>query len=405
MRLVVTFAALFGSAVLLQLGSGGVAPLDALAGLAAGFSAAEVGALGSAHFVGFLAGCWWAPRLMGSVGPSRAFAVFTALGTVGILGHTMVQGPVAWGLLRIMSGLCIAGSYTIIESWLQARLTNATRGRAMGVYRAIDITGALGAQLMIGVLDPASYVSYNLLALLCCAALLPLALTRLPPPRMPGTSRLRPAVAWRCSPLAAAAVVVSGLVTSAFRMVGPVYGVGIGLATDQLALFLAAFILGGALGQIPAGWIADRFDRRRVIIGFSAAGIAGCAATVALAGAGPWGAMAAAGFFGLVTFPLYSLAAAHAHDFATDEQRVELSAALMFLYAIGAIAAPYASAVLIGLYGPAAMFAFIAAAHVTLIAFGMARMGSRPTREHRTGYVYAPRTSFLVGRLLRRGRH
>ena len=37
----------------------------------------------------------------------------------------------------------------------------------------VDITGSLGAQLMIGVLEPASYVSYNLLALLCCAAIFP----------------------------------------------------------------------------------------------------------------------------------------------------------------------------------------------------------------------------------------
>ncbi len=83
MRLMISFASLLLSVILLQLSSGGVGPLDALSGLTVGFSKSEVGLLGSAHFLGFFIGCWWAPRLMGSVGHSRGFAVFTALGAIG----------------------------------------------------------------------------------------------------------------------------------------------------------------------------------------------------------------------------------------------------------------------------------------------------------------------------------
>lgn len=149
MRLLISFAALFSSVVLLQLGSGGLAPLDALSGLALGFSEAQVGLLGSAHFIGFFIGCWWAPRLMGAVGASRAFAALTAAGTIGILAHMLVLDPYAWAVMRVASGMCVAGCYTIIEAWLQAKVTNANRGRAMGVYRVIDISGSLGAQLLI----------------------------------------------------------------------------------------------------------------------------------------------------------------------------------------------------------------------------------------------------------------
>ena len=70
MRLVISFAALFASVILLQLSSGGVGPLDVLSATVLGFSATQIGLLGSAHFSGFLLGCWWAPRLMGSVGHS-----------------------------------------------------------------------------------------------------------------------------------------------------------------------------------------------------------------------------------------------------------------------------------------------------------------------------------------------
>jgi MFS family permease len=165
MRLLISFAALFVSVVLLQLGLGGVAPLDALSGVALGFSTAEIGWLGSAHFLGFFIGCWWAPRLMGDVGHSRAFAAFIAAGTIGILAHMMLVDPVAWAIMRMATGLAVAGCYTIIEAWLQGKVTNENRGRAMGVYRVVDIVGSLGAQLVVAVVAPASYLSYNLLAL------------------------------------------------------------------------------------------------------------------------------------------------------------------------------------------------------------------------------------------------
>ncbi len=404
MRLIISFAALFLSVILLQLSSGGVGPIDVLSGTALGFSRQEIGLLGSAHFLGFFIGCWWAPRLMGSVGHSRAFAAFTATGAIGLLAHMLVIDPYAWALMRVASGLCVAGCYTVIEAWLQAKVTNETRGRTMGVYRVVDMTGSLGAQLIVGILAPASYVSYNILAIGCCAALLPLTLTTIKQPETPASPRLRPRLAFTRSPLAVAGVIVAALSSASFRMVGPIYGQEVGLNAAQIAWFLTAFVLGGALAQLPIGWLADKFDRRWVLIWLSGAAILSCGVTMLSAGTGTLGIMLSAGLFGLTTFPIYSVAAAHAHDFASSEERVELSAALMFWFATGAIFAPYVASVLIENYGPAALFAMVSVGHAGLVVFGLARMRARPTQATRTPYVYAPRTSFTIGRLLRKDR-
>ncbi|RKT35143.1 cyanate permease [Roseovarius halotolerans] len=404
MRILISFAALFLSVILLQLSTGGVAPLDAISGLALDFTTAQIGFLGSAHFVGFFIGCWWSPRLMGSVGHSRAFAAFTAMGAIGLLLHMMVVDPYAWALLRVASGICVAGCYTIIEAWLQAEVTNETRGRSMAAYRMADMGASLLAQMMISVLEPASYVSYNLLALLCCASLLPLAMTRIREPVTPDAPRLRPRLAIECSPLAAMGVVVAALSSATFRMIGPVYGQQVGLAIDQIAWFLAAFVLGGALAQYPVGWLADRYDRRWVLLGLSVATIVSCIVTAITHELTTNGVFLTAFFFGLTSFPIFSVSVAHAHDFARSSQRVELSAALMFFYAIGAIAAPVLASTLITRYGPQAMFVMIAVGHLALIVFGLARMRARPTSGARTSYVWAPRTSFVIGRLTGRSR-
>jgi len=405
MRMLISFAALFISISLLQFSSGAVGPLDALTGLSFGFSTAEVGFLGSAHFLGFFIGCWWAPRLMGSVGHSRAFAIFAATGAIGLAAHVIVTSAAWWALFRIGSGICIAGCYTVIEAWLQAKVTNETRGRAMGTYRVVDMGTSLIAQFMIGALaNLETYVAYNLLTILCCASLLPLALTKQTQPTTPTQTKLRPLMAWRASPLAVAGVLVAALSSASFRMVGPIYGQEVGLAASQIGYFLAAFIAGGALAQYPMGWLADKFDRRWVLIWLSVAAVASCAITIFTTQSGTWGIMLSAGLFGLTTFPIYSVAAAHAHDFATSDQRVELSAALMFFYAVGAIAAPYTSSGLIAAFGPSALFIMISVAHLILVVFGLARMRVRDVPEDKTRYVYAPRTTFLIGRLLSRSR-
>ena len=400
MGLITSFFALFLSVVLLQLSSGGVGPLDALSGIKLDFSTQQIGMLGSSHFIGFFIGCWWAPRLMGRVGHSRAFAAFTAAGAIGLLGHMMLVDAYAWALMRIASGICVAGCYTVIEAWLNARVTNPNRGRAMGSYRIVDTGASLGAQLLVAVLEPADYLSYNLLALLCCASLLPLTLTRTSQPETPDAPRLRPGLAWACSPLAVAGVMAAALSSASFRMVGPIYGENVGFQNDQIAYFLAAFVAGGAIAQYPVGWIADKYDRRWVLIWLSVAAVLSCGITVLASTGGTAAVMGAAVIFGLTTFPIFSVSAAHANDFATNEQRVELSAALMFFFAVGAIASPYVTSTLITLFGPPALFAFIAANHVVLIIFSLMRMRRRASATERTPYIYVPRSSFTIGSLL-----
>ncbi len=76
----------------------------------------------------------------------------------------------------------------------------------------------------------------------------------------------------------------------------------------------------------------------------------------------------------------------------------------MFFYALGAIASPYVASGLIEAYGPSALFALVAIGHAALIAYGLMRMQARSTVDQKTAYVYTPRSSFTIGRLLKRKR-
>ena len=56
------------------------------------------------------------------------------------------------------------------------------------------------------------------------------------------------------------------------------------------------------------------------------------------------------------------------------------------------------------LLGRQSVFVFIAVAHVFLVGFGLYRMLVREPQLRKTKYAYTPRTSFTIGKLLRRGK-
>jgi MFS family permease len=405
MTALVSFASLFLSIFLVQMGSGSLGPLDALAGVERGFTTGEIGLLGSAHFLGFFIGCYLTPRLIGSVGHSRCFAAAAAIGATGALLHPVLEGPHAWAALRVLTGIAIASAYTVVEAWLQAKVENRNRGRIYGVFRIVDLLGQVSAQAMIAVLDPASYVAYNIVAVFCCLCLLPLALTRRVAPETPKAPRLRPIAAFRLSPSAVVGVIVAALTGSAFRMVGPLYGLEKGLGQGQIAIFLSAAILGGVAAQYPVGWVADKVDRRKVMMWLSGLSIVGCLWMAFLMPSGvPLMIYLGAFVFGATAYPIYSVAAAYANDFAPPDFIVELSAALLFFFSVGAIFSPLVSAWLIAAYGPDALFMFVSGAHLALIVFALYRMTRRRAPAPQTAYAYTPRTSMILARLFRPAR-
>ena len=406
MRLIISLSALLISVLFVQVGTGSLGPLDALSGLELGFSPTEIGYLGSSHFLGFFVGCVASPYLVVRAGHSRAFAVMAAASTISIILHPVVQQPWFWMLLRGITGFAVAGAYTVIESWLQAKLNNSNRGTVFSIYRMVDMSGTLLSQLVIAGLTPAHYISYNLIAVVACLALLPLALTQTSLPALPKTPSFKPFFVYKLSPLAAVGVIVVGLTNSSFRMVAPVYAKQSGLPQGGIAVFLALAVIGGLAAQLPAGVIADRLNRRITLIGFSVFAMLVCAAIsldIQTQIAGVFRLFILAGFCSaLRRCPSTQSCASHASDFAKRDEFLEMSASLIFFYAVGAVVAPSFAGYLIEEYGPPAMFSFILVAHAALLVFTFWRYFRRPVSGKPRPYRYMPRTTMFIVDLVRR---
>ena len=84
------------------------------------------------------------------VGHIRAFAAMASLASTMPILHAFWIDPWFWGLLRLVTGMCMVGLFIAIESWLNTLAPNALRGRLFAVYMAINFVAmALGQWLVL----------------------------------------------------------------------------------------------------------------------------------------------------------------------------------------------------------------------------------------------------------------
>jgi MFS family permease len=63
----------------------------------------------STFYVGFLAGALYSPRFVERVGHIRVFGALASVASASVLIHGIIVTPLAWSLLRLVSGFCLAG--------------------------------------------------------------------------------------------------------------------------------------------------------------------------------------------------------------------------------------------------------------------------------------------------------
>ena len=299
---------LLTAAGILLAGNGLLGTLIIMRAEAEGFPITVIGLMGTAYFVGFLFGTWRVTHMMASVGHIRVFASLAAIGACSALLHVMAVDSTIWIVIRFVTGFCMAGLFTVVESWLNTAAANSERARLLSVYRLIDLTAVTGSQLSIPFIGIGGFEPFSILAIILCLSLVPIALsTRASPIQSNNKYKFDLRQVWEISPMASIGVFAIGLTTSSFRNIGPVYASGIGLDVSGVATFMAAGIAGGTVLQYPLGWLSDRYDRRWVLIG-ATLGASACGLFLSQVPVGePVAAYIGIFTFGAFALPLYSL--------------------------------------------------------------------------------------------------
>ena len=370
-------AALLLSVAILLMGNGLQSMLIPIRANMEGFSSFQLGFLGAAYFGGFALGCIFGGGLIGQTGHIRLYLAMTSIASGVVLCHAMVVSPPVWWLLRMISGFCFAVITIIIESWINARASNSSRGAVFSVYTGINLSVITIGQMLIAFGDPRAFTLFAVVSILISLAALPIALIASRGPQRGAVTRPSLPRLADVSPVGFAGCAAVGLANGAVWAFGPVFMQTRGLDVAGTAYFMSAVVLGGAIAQWPLGALSDTLDRRVVIIGAAALAI-GSALLLMVASDVPFGLTIALGaMFGAGAFPIYALSVAHANDFTEPRHYVEVSSALLLVYGIGAALGPVVYALMRALSGSSQLFFYTAFVHGVLTLYIVWRMSRR----------------------------
>jgi MFS family permease len=395
---VYSIAAILFSTVFFLMGGGLIGTLTPLRAHLEGFSNAALGALGGFYYAGFVLGCFAGPHLIARAGHIRAFAVAAVLVATAITLQPIWMAPMAWFALRGLAGICVAILYMTVESWLNDRATNESRGRILSVYMLVNWLSLIGGQWLLLTADAQSFQVFSAAAILYCLCVVPMGLTRLPAPQLPPAPEIHLGRIFRVAPVGAAGCLTVGLANGAFWTLAPLYTQSIGFSSQGLALFMSVFIAGGAIVQWPLGRLSDRHDRRWIIAAVCTAASA-CGIAIGFLGWIIRGTPLL--FFGVVfllgasMLPLYSLSIAHANDRLPRSEFVEVSAGLLMMSTITSIPGPILASIVISTAGAPALFLYTALAHAAMAFYAFTRIQVRlpATVETRDPFAPAPQGS------------
>ncbi|WP_281301973.1 MULTISPECIES: MFS transporter [unclassified Iodidimonas] len=393
--------ALLLCAAILQLGNGLQFTLIPIRAQAEQFGDMAIATLGTGYFAGFLLGCIIGAPLIGRLGHVRVLtAVLAALCALALL-YPLVIDEIFWMLARVLTGTSLAIAYMAIESWLNERAPNHIRGALLSLYSLVGMVMLALGQFLLMAYPLGGYQLFSLVAITSALAALPVALTRAPLPVPVPQPRLRMGSLLDVSRVAVVGSIAVGFANSSFWAFGPIFAARMGMAVDDISLFMALTLLGGAVLMWPIGHLSDRYDRRKV------AGIVAAAASLSglglvfFAGISPVAVMVLGFLFGAFAFTIQPICIAHANDQARPENFVSVSGGLLFLYGASSLFGPLATAVLIKYHGPLMMFGFTAFVHGlgALVIFALIKSRAPTPDAEKEDFQLTPRTTMAAFQL------
>jgi len=350
------------------------------------FSTFSIGLIGAAYFLGFTLGCLKGGELVKKVGHVRVYLAMTALGSAAPLVHGLVVNPLPWSLLRFLTGFCFAVLFVVIESWLNERASNDDRGFVFSTYVMITLTVLAGGQMITLLYAPEGLELFVIASVLVSLGAVPVALSQSQSPEQPTEVEVDLKRLLRISPSGTLACLAAGIALGAFWSLAPVF---VSTYQDDVSLaawFMASTVLGGALAQWPLGYVSDKLGRRKTLL---AAATAGAVTALVIVGTADQLGIIATSLLGVawgaVAFPLYSIAVAHANDYAEPTDYVMVSSGLLLMYGSGAILGPFLASAVMSVSGASGLYAMTGVVHLLLAIYVLLRMFRResvPDERH-----------------------
>lgn len=275
-----------------------------------------------------------------------------------------------WFPLRFLFYAAATAAFAVGEFWINALAPGGKRGLAIGVYATTLSLGLAAGPAILSLIGPDGALPFVIGAAIFLVGLIPMLLARGHGPSGLERPRRNVLAFVLVAPAAIFAVLAFGAVESAAMALLPLYGLALGYSERDAALLVSALALGNVVTQIPIGLLADRVDRRLLLLAFALTGVAG-ALLMPVAGSDLTALLALLLVWGGVTGGLYTVGLVHLGARFTGTELAAANSAFVMMYAAGMLVGPASIGLGLDLWPPegfALTTAFFFAAYAVLAA-------------------------------------
>ncbi|MFQ3307510.1 MAG: MFS family permease [Candidatus Midichloriaceae bacterium] len=254
------------STALLISGSGFINTLISLKLKMDGYSSLVIGVISSMYFLGMLVGSLKISLLINIVGYVKSFSTLSAVMAISILFPGMYENLYALSVCRFIQGVCIAGLYVIVESWVLCSSSDNTRGKNLATYMIVLYGSYSLSQFLLSADHMNTIIPFCIASMLVISSIIPLSSFPVTPPMLEEHQHIKIMRIYRASPSGFVGCFISGLFIAAIFTIFPLYVEEVVHSTYQVSVLLSITFLSGVLMQYPLGWLSDKMDRQTLQI-------------------------------------------------------------------------------------------------------------------------------------------
>ncbi|MFN0219718.1 MAG: MFS transporter [Hyphomicrobium sp.] len=230
-----------------------------------------IGLAGAAPAIATILVLPFAPRFLSRLGPVAAITIGGLLASLGFLALGWATTAPVWIAVRLIMSAGIAVPWLVGETWINLVAREETRGRVIAIYAIAFFSGFAMGPVALGWLGFEGWPPIVFGALGSALAGVPILLARRLAPDV-ATCHSRSALsAIRMAPVAMVGAFIGGFAEITYLSLIPNVGIAGGLSESDALQLLSAITIGGLLGQLPIGALADRVSRISILYGLAVA--------------------------------------------------------------------------------------------------------------------------------------
>ena len=308
------------------------------------------------------------PRLIRRFGTAPYLCGSLAMSAAALLALFFAPDLWLWFPLRFILSIGLNGLFVASEFWINQLADERNRGRYVALY-GIAISGGFGiGPAILYVMGTRGIGPFAAGSAMLLMAIVPVLLARKAAPQLTEEKGTGVIGALRAAPAILSAALVFGALDAGLFGLFPVYAVRSGYSEAHAALAITATSIGAMAFQYPLGMLADRFDRRTLLIVCTAAGFFGAGLTPFVIGI-PSATYVLLFLWGGLMMGIYTIGLTLVGERFKGAELASANATYVMLYAVGLLAGPAAEGVALDAWNPTGLMAVLAAISLIYVGF------------------------------------